>query len=114
MLSPTNVVLMLIGNKNDLEESRAISFEEAAKFANENGVLFLETSAKNATNVEKAFNTILKEVLRIHKSSSMIDEKIGNGVQRVNQGEIITQSQEIDLNENLEEKEKGKGKGGCC
>ncbi|KAJ3431735.1 ras-related protein rab11 [Anaeramoeba flamelloides] len=111
-LSPSNVVLMLVGNKNDLEESRAISFEEAAKFANENGILFLETSAKNATNIDKAFNSILTEILRIHNSNQISDENMGNDVKKVVHSEIITQSQEIDLNEKDERGKKGKG--GCC
>lgn len=50
-----NMVIMLIGNKLDLEHRRAVTFEEGAKFAEENGLIFLETSAKTAKNVEEAF-----------------------------------------------------------
>jgi Ras-related protein Rab-2A len=45
---------MLIGNKSDLEK-REVSYEEGEKFAQENGLIFLETSAKTAQNVEEAF-----------------------------------------------------------
>lgn len=48
------MVIMLIGNKSDLEK-REVSFEEGEQFANENGLIFLETSAKTASNVEEAF-----------------------------------------------------------
>ena len=48
------MVIMLIGNKSDLEK-REVSFEEGEKFAQENGLIFLETSAKTAQNVEEAF-----------------------------------------------------------
>ena len=51
----SNMVIMLIGNKNDLEHRRAVSTEEGKKFAEENGLIFLETSAKTAYNVEAAF-----------------------------------------------------------
>jgi len=50
-----NMTIMLIGNKSDLDQKRAVSYEEGEKFANENGLTFLETSAKTAKNVEQAF-----------------------------------------------------------
>ena len=51
----SNMVIMLIGNKNDLEHRRAVSTEEGKAFAEANGLIFLETSAKTAYNVESAF-----------------------------------------------------------
>ncbi len=45
-LTHPNTVIYLIGNKSDLEGQRDVSFEEAKQFADENGLLFLETSAK--------------------------------------------------------------------
>merc|ERR1712196_359340 len=53
--SNANMTIMLIGNKSDLEGRRAVSFEEGQQFANEHGLVFLETSAKTASNVEDAF-----------------------------------------------------------
>lgn len=50
-----NMVVMLIGNKIDLEARRVVSYEEGQKFAQEHGLIFLETSAKTAHNVEEAF-----------------------------------------------------------
>ena len=59
--SQSNMVIMLIGNKNDLEHRRAVSTEEGKTFAEQHGLIFLETSAKTAYNVEKAFiNTAQK------------------------------------------------------
>mmetsp|Transcript_124548 Transcript_124548/g.195165 ORF Transcript_124548/g.195165 Transcript_124548/m.195165 type:complete len:222 (-) Transcript_124548:154-819(-) len=49
-----NMVIMLIGNKSDLER-REVSFEEGADFARQHGLVFRETSAKTAMNVEEAF-----------------------------------------------------------
>lgn len=51
----SNMVIMLIGNKNDLEHRRAVSTEEGQAFADANGLIFMETSAKTAFNVESAF-----------------------------------------------------------
>ncbi|KAE8665630.1 Ras-related protein RABD2a [Hibiscus syriacus] len=50
-----NVNKILVGNKCDLTENRVVSYETAKAFADEIGIPFLETSAKDATNVEQAF-----------------------------------------------------------
>ncbi|EER16120.1 RAB-2,4,14, putative [Perkinsus marinus ATCC 50983] len=52
--SNPNMVIMLIGNKCDLER-REVSYDEGAKFARDNNLIFLEASAKTAQNVEEAF-----------------------------------------------------------
>jgi len=46
---------MLIGNKSDLDPRRQVSTEEGERFARENGLIFMETSAKTAFNVEESF-----------------------------------------------------------
>jgi len=50
-----NMTIMLIGNKSDLTHRRAVTTEEGAAFAAEHGLVFMETSAKTAHNVEDAF-----------------------------------------------------------
>ncbi|KAM8964664.1 ras-related protein Rab-2A [Sarcophilus harrisii] len=50
-----NMVIMLIGNKSDLDIRREVSKEEGEAFAQEHGLIFMETSAKTAVNVEDAF-----------------------------------------------------------
>eukprot|EP00698_Gefionella_okellyi_P009538 TRINITY_DN2432_c0_g1_i2.p1 TRINITY_DN2432_c0_g1~~TRINITY_DN2432_c0_g1_i2.p1 ORF type:complete len:100 (+),score=27.19 TRINITY_DN2432_c0_g1_i2:427-726(+) len=48
--------IILVGNKSDLEtQRRAVEMEEGQAFAAQHGLLFLETSAKLASNVEEAF-----------------------------------------------------------
>ena len=47
--------IMLIGNKSDLEAKRAVTTDEGERFAQENGLIFMETSAKTAYNVEQVF-----------------------------------------------------------
>ena len=51
----TSMVVMLIGNKSDLEHRRAVSTKEGEQFALANGLIFMETSAKTALNIERAF-----------------------------------------------------------
>ncbi len=56
----SNMTIMLIGNKSDLAHRRAVSTEEGEQFAKENGLVFMETSAKTAHNVEDvSFNVYL-------------------------------------------------------
>ena len=57
---------VLIGNKCDMEDQRAVSVEEGRELANEFGMSFFETSAKQDTNVEAAFLGI----------ASMVQERI--------------------------------------
>uniref|UniRef100_A0A8C9FRP0 Ras-related protein Rab-25 n=1 Tax=Pavo cristatus TaxID=9049 RepID=A0A8C9FRP0_PAVCR len=55
-----SIVVMLVGNKSDLAQAREVPTEEAKMFAENNGLLFTETSALDSTNVEQAFETVLK------------------------------------------------------
>ncbi|XP_034735336.1 ras-related protein Rab-19 [Etheostoma cragini] len=69
-----SVVLILIGNKSDLQAQRQVLFEDACTLAENNGVLAaLETSAKEAQNVEAAFILMARELLA-RNGMSTIDE----------------------------------------
>jgi len=57
-----NVNKLLVGNKSDLQGKRAVDTKDAAEFADSLGIEFLETSAKNATNVEKAFMMMAAQI----------------------------------------------------
>jgi len=53
---------LLVGNKNDLANKRAVNAEQAKAFADSVGIPFLETSAKTSTNVENAFLTMAQQI----------------------------------------------------
>jgi Ras-related protein Rab-1A len=57
-----NVNKLLVGNKCDLVSKKAVEYETAKEFADKLDIPFLETSAKAATNVEKAFLTMAQEI----------------------------------------------------
>ncbi|XP_062239060.1 ras-related protein Rab-19-like [Platichthys flesus] len=60
----TNVVLVLIGNKCDMEPERQVQFEDACELAKERGILAaLETSAKESQNVAEAFMMMARELI---------------------------------------------------
>lgn len=49
--SNSTMTIMLIGNKSDLDGRRAVTYSEGKNFAEQHGLIFLETSAKNDDNV---------------------------------------------------------------
>lgn len=59
-----NVVKLLVGNKADLTAKKVVSYETAKEFADSLGIEFVETSAKNSTNVETAFMTMAREIMQ--------------------------------------------------
>jgi len=53
---------LLVGNKSDLTSKKVVEYTVAKEFADQLSIPFLETSAKNATNVEQAFLTMAKQI----------------------------------------------------
>ncbi|KAL1821364.1 hypothetical protein DCAR_0417783 [Daucus carota subsp. sativus] len=60
-----NIVVMLVGNKSDLRHLVAVSTEDAKDLAERESLYFMETSALEATNVEKAFKEVLTQIYRV-------------------------------------------------
>jgi len=55
---------LLIGNKSDLTTKRQVSTEEAEQFSKTQGLTLIETSAKNAQNVDKAFLKMAEQLIQ--------------------------------------------------
>jgi Ras-related protein Rab-2A len=91
-----NMVILLIGNKNDLEDRRAVSTAEGQAFADQHGLLFLETSAKTAYNVEAAF---LRTAEEIHGkiTSGVID--VSNEAHGIKVGLGAAANRNVNLND---------------
>lgn len=67
---------MLVGNKSDLENDRAVTQEEAMDYAKTNGLMFMETSAFNSTNVETAFETLIHNIFdKLSGKLATMDDK---------------------------------------
>jgi Ras-related protein Rab-1A len=87
-----NVNKLLVGNKCDLTSKRAVTTEQAKEFADSLGIEYLETSAKNATNVERAFTTMAAQIKARYKTQP---QGTGAANVRVGSGQPV-------------------GKSGCC
>lgn len=74
-------MIYLIGNKSDLEGQRDVTFDEAKQFADENGLMFIEASAKTGSNVEEAFLETAKKIYQNIQDGSLDLNAAESGVQ---------------------------------
>ena len=95
-----DIVCMLIGNKKDLEEERQVRYEEGKELADKNKMLFLETSAKTAENVQECFYLSAEKILE-QISKTGIDPTLSD------------KNVKISIDEDAEEEET-KEKKSCC
>jgi len=70
-----DVPVVVIGNKVDLEEVRAVSREEAQAWAEERGFGYVETSAKDDVGVDGAFRTLTEKMVHASLSARSPKEK---------------------------------------
>eukprot|EP01132_Coremiostelium_polycephalum_P002845 gene2845-3536_t len=92
-LTNPNTVIMLIGNKKDLEGQRDVTFEEASAFAKQNGLIFVESSAKTGENVEEAFLRTAKLIFQSVQEGN-VDLIPDGGVTKSSSGGNATPSTE--------------------
>jgi len=79
-LASPNIVIILVGNKKDLED-REVTFLEASKFAQENDLIFLEGSALTGEHIEDTFLQCASAILSKIESSELDPDKMGSGIQ---------------------------------
>jgi len=87
---------MLVGNKCDLTSKKVVDYNAAKEFADQLGIPFLETSAKNSTNVEQAFITMAAEI-KARMAQAPASKAGGGPTIQVTSGAAV-----------------GGKKGGCC
>jgi len=73
---PDNFPFVVLGNKIDIEEGkRAVSSNRATSWCQgKNNIPYFETSAKEAINVEQAFQTIAKSALLMEKDLELFSD----------------------------------------
>ncbi|KAF0030417.1 hypothetical protein F2P81_017148 [Scophthalmus maximus] len=80
-LASPNIAIILCGNKKDLDADREVTFLEASRFAQENDLMFLETSALTGENVEEGFLKCARTILNKIDSGELDPERMGSGIQ---------------------------------
>lgn len=80
-LASPHIIIILVGNKKDLEEEREVTFLEASNFAQDNDLIFLETSAKTGENVEESFLKCAKTILAKIETGEIDPGNVGSGIQ---------------------------------
>ena len=71
---------ILIGNKCDWEEKRAVSTEQGQALADELGIPFLEVSAKTNKNIEEAFFSLAADIKKRIVDTSKNEPTTGQSV----------------------------------
>ncbi|KAL6195512.1 hypothetical protein ACLB2K_031131 [Fragaria x ananassa] len=100
----SNIVIMMTGNKSDLNHLRAVSEDDGQALAEREGLSFLETSALGATNIEKAFQTILTEIHHIISKKALAAQEAVASTTLPGQGTTI----------NVGDASGNTNKRGCC
>lgn len=89
---PHKPVYLLVGNKLDGDKARAVSREEAERFARLHHMEYIETSAKTGQNVIKAFELLTSKIYwRLHVG----DIKVEEGWDGVKRGEEMRKEQSL-------------------
>jgi len=71
-----HLTCILVGNKSDLaQERRQVPVDEGARWAEEEGLLFVEASAKSGANVEAAFESAARDILSKIRRGVFDDER---------------------------------------
>jgi small GTP-binding protein len=98
-----NISVVLLGNKSDLESDRKVSTQQGKEKAEFYKLAFLETSALNGNNIDKAFSELITDVYKNHHD---LFEK---------QAKVVINDRAINL-ENADENDEKieKEKKGCC
>ncbi|CAO3637802.1 unnamed protein product [Cunninghamella blakesleeana] len=83
---------LLVGNKSDLTDKKVVETEQAKELSESLKIPFLETSAKDSTNVEQAFLTMAKQI-KDKMGSTIQQQQQQKSTVRVGQGAAIEQKQ---------------------
>ncbi|KAJ7420414.1 hypothetical protein BTVI_21595 [Pitangus sulphuratus] len=70
-VQPFQIVFLLVGHKCDLVSQREVTREEAEKLSSDCGMKYIETSAKDATNVEESFTILTRDIYELVKNGEI-------------------------------------------
>ncbi len=94
-VQPHSIVFLLVGHKCDLEPQRQVSRQEAEKLAAAYGMRYVETSARDAINVERAFTELTQDIFELVKSGEITIQEGWEGVKSGFVPNIVHSSEEV-------------------
>ena len=107
-------VFGLIGNKNDLNDKREVTYEEGKKLADEKNIIFEEISAKTGNNINEFFHDKVFEALYNkfrNKFKNDNENNINYNLENTESYTIPESNIHIDDNKDINTKKKKKK---CC
>ena len=114
-LAPRTVILVLIGNKTDLEDQRVVARERGENLAKENNMIFFETSALNGNGIEEAFKKSIEEVdQKIRSGYYNLSESSKQGIKKIVSGNDNDNGERIIDKKSLVMGKKQKSDDLCC
>ncbi|KAL1252783.1 hypothetical protein QQF64_017476 [Cirrhinus molitorella] len=94
-VQPHSIVFLLVGHKCDLEQQRQVSQQEAEKLAAAYGMRYVETSARDAINVERAFTELTRDIYELVKSGDITIQEGWEGVKSGFVPNVVHSSEEV-------------------
>jgi len=101
-----DVVIMLVGNKNDLNSHRQVTMMEGEEKSKKLNVMFMETSAKSGENIKTLFRTVATKLPGMDTNNNN-----NNNNNTINNPNNITQTENVDLSS---KKKQEKVASGCA
>jgi len=92
----SNIIIMLVGNKADLAHLREVTPERARQFCEDNGLNLVETSAKDNTSVDFAFQKLITEIYSETVKNTLDTDATGGNETIVGRGEKVDLTQTND------------------
>ena len=74
-------MILLVGNKTDLKDKREVRKEDAAHYADQHQLAFIETSAMDCTNVDLAFDRIINEIYRVVANNNAAEDPMNQDIE---------------------------------
>ena len=103
-LKRDDAIFVLVGNKIDLEDKRAVTTKEAEEFSTQKGFLFHEVSAKTGEEVQELFTSVIFPEMARKYNIGDEDEEAKKEQEGENKGKVVLNNNEGNA----------KKKGGCC
>ncbi len=94
-VQPHSIVFLLVGHKCDLEPQRQVSRQEAEKLAAAYGMRYVETSARDAINVERAFTELTRDIFELVKNGEITIQEGWEGVKSGFVPNVVHSSEEV-------------------